>query len=190
MGSQHYRKLKPRPVLTPSKVRILTYGSQTPLPLKGKIEVRVKSGDQEVMTTFHVIDKEADILVGSHTSEDLNLITFANTVKILQTEKILEMFPQLFKGLGSMKRPPVKLHIDTAVKPIAQQHRRIPFHLRPLVEQELEKLERQGVIKKVTGPTPWVFPMVIAEKPKQPGKIRICIDTRMPNQAIKRERDT
>lgn len=52
---------------------------------------------------------------------------------------------------------------------MALRHRRNPFHLRPVVEQELLKLEQQGVIEKVTGPTPWVSPMVIAEKPKQPG---------------------
>lgn len=188
MGCQHYKKLHPRPPLTPSSIKILAYGSQKPLPLKGKIRVKVKARDQEVMTTCYVIDREGDILVGSHISEDLHLITFAKSVKSLQKEDLLGMFPQLFEGLGCIKRPPVKLHIDPAVKPIALRHRRIPFHLRPLVEQELTKLEQQGVIERVTGPTPGVSPMVIAEKPKQPGQIRICIDMRMPNLAIKRER--
>lgn len=100
MGSQHYKRLNPRPTLVPSKVRILTYSSRKPLPLKGKMTVQVRSEDREVTTTFHVVDREADILVGSHTAEDLSLIAFANAVKTMQSEDILELFPQLFKGLG------------------------------------------------------------------------------------------
>lgn len=150
--------------------------------------MQVRSENREVITTFHVVDREADILVGSHTAEDLSLITFANAVKTTQTEDMLKLFPQLFKGLGCIKRPPVKLHIDPSIKHVALRHRRIPFHLRPLVEPELQELEQQGVIEKVNGPTPWVSPMVIAEKPKQPGQIGLCIDMRMPNQAIRRKR--
>ncbi|XP_078527056.1 uncharacterized protein LOC144799562 [Lissotriton helveticus] len=129
MGSQHYKKLNTRPQLTPSKIRIPMYGSQKPLPLKGKMTVQVKSETQAVTMTFHVVDREADILVRSHTAEDLNLIAFANAIKVLQTDDILDLFPQLFKGFGKIKRPPVQLHIDKAVKPVALRHLRIPFNL-------------------------------------------------------------
>ena len=56
------------------------------------------------------------------------------------------------------------------------------------MEEELDQLERLGVIEKVTGPTPWVSPLVIAPKPKQPGAIRLCVDMRLPNKAIHCER--
>ncbi|KAJ1173321.1 hypothetical protein NDU88_005157 [Pleurodeles waltl] len=36
----------------------------------------------------------------------------------------------------------------------------------------------------VEGPTPWVSPIVIAQKPKQPGEVRICVDMCLPNIAI------
>ena len=45
------------------------------------------------------------------------------------------------------------------------------------------------MIEKVTdGPTPWISPIVVAPKPKTPEEIRICVDMRLPNKAIKRER--
>ena len=58
----------------------------------------------------------------------------------------------------------VRLHIDTSVQPIAQRHRRIPFPTRKDIEAELERLEKLDVIEKVTGPTPWISPVVVVPK--------------------------
>ena len=44
----------------------------------------------------------------------------------------------------------------------------------------------QGIIEKVEGPTPWISPLVVISKAN--GDIRLCIDMRMPNKAIQRER--
>ena len=44
------------------------------------------------------------------------------------------------------------LHIDKEVPPVAQQARRIPFHLHKRVEKELDHLELQGIIEDVEGP--------------------------------------
>ncbi|PIK41369.1 hypothetical protein BSL78_21779 [Apostichopus japonicus] len=49
-------------------------------------------------------------------------------------------------------------------------------------------LEDNDIIEKVDGPTPWVSPIVVVPKPHAPDKIRLCVDMRLPNQAIKRER--
>ncbi|CAF0938549.1 unnamed protein product [Brachionus calyciflorus] len=46
--------------------------------------------------------------------------------------------------------------------------------------------EEQDIIEPVTGPTPWVSPVVIVPKPND--KIRICVDARAANKAIIRER--
>lgn len=75
---------------------------------------------------------------------------------------------------------------DENVPPVAQAARHIPFHMRHQVATELENLEKQGIIEKVEGPTPWVPPLVII--PKKKGGVRLCADMRMVNRAIKRER--
>ena len=82
----------------------------------------------------------------------------------------------------------IKFHIDESVVPVAQSPRRIPFHLRDQVAEELERLEKLDVIEKVEGPTPWVSNLVVAPKPNNPKDIRLCVDMRKANQAIKRER--
>ena len=49
-------------------------------------------------------------------------------------------------------------------------------------------MEKDDIIEKIDGPTPWVSPLVIVPKAKNPNDIRICVDMRHPNKAIKRER--
>ena len=44
--------------------------------------------------------------------------------------------------------------LDENVEPVAQAPRRIPFHIRKQVENELDRLEKEGIIEKVDGPTP------------------------------------
>jgi hypothetical protein len=56
------------------------------------------------------------------------------------------------------------------------------------VEAELKRLEDLDIIEKVDGPTPWVSPNVATPKPKKPEEIRICVDMRQVNEAVKRER--
>ena len=57
--------------------------------------------------------------------------------------------------------------------------------MRKQVEIELERLEKQDIIEKVDGPTPWISPLVII--PKRNCEVRLCIDMRMANRAILRE---
>ena len=90
----------------------------------------------------------------------------------------------MFEGLGKLKGKQIKLHIDKTVQLITLRNCRVPFHLRPKVEEELCKLEALGVIEKVTGPTSWVSALAIAPKPKQPGTGRLCVDMRLPKKAI------
>ena len=53
--------------------------------------------------------------------------------------------------------------------------------------KQLEHDTELGIVEKTSGPTPWVSPIVCVPKPKT-GKIRVCVDMRQANKAIKRER--
>ena len=86
-----------------------------------------------------------------------------------------------------MKEVKVKLDIVKTVEPVAQRHRRVPFHLREKLEKELDRLEEAGVIEKVNAATGWVSPLVITPK-KGTDDIRMCVDMVQANKAIKRVR--
>ena len=87
-----------------------------------------------------------------------------------------------------MKNVEVKLHINGNVSPVHQTHRRIPFHQRKSLEAYVESLLQQEIIEPAVGPTPWVYPVVLVAKPKQPGGVCLCVDMREANKAISRER--
>ena len=62
--------------------------------------------------------------------------------------------------------------------------RTIPYTLRDKVSAELNRMETLGVIARVEEPTDWVSSMSIVSKPD--GSVRICLDPRELNNAIKR----
>ena len=63
--------------------------------------------------------------------------------------------------------------------------RRVHIPLLPQVKQELENMEKTGVIFRVDQPTDWCAGMVVVPKPN--GKIRICVDLSRLNDSVKRE---
>ena len=76
------------------------------------------------------------------------------------------------------------LEIDTSARPVRQPLRRVPLAMKPKLKVELNRLEKIGVMKRVDMPTDWVSSLVIVKKPN--GKLRICIDPKPLNQALKR----
>ncbi|CAB4013330.1 Transposon Tf2-9 poly [Paramuricea clavata] len=140
-------------------------------------------------TQVHVIKGNFGCLLSYQTASALGLIMLnVNNVKPEHAthEQLMKEYANLFNGIGTLKNFEVKLHIDDTVPPVAQTPRRIPFHMRQKVSDALDTLESDGIIEKVSDATPWVSPLVVI--PKKDGEIGICIDMRMANQAIQRER--
>lgn len=117
--------------------------------------------------------------MNSKTVQQLNLIHFS-----LQTgpSSTHNQFACLFVGVvGCIKNGKVALHIDKSVAPFAQIHCRLPFHV--LKDVENEEKQSLDIIEKVEGPTLGVNPIVAVPKT---GRMRLCIDMRGANRAIKR----
>ena len=70
------------------------------------------------------------------------------------------------------------------IPPVVHAPRRFPIAIRELVQEELDEMEAEGIIAKVAEPTPWVSSMVVVRKKN--GDVRICIDPRDLNKAVKR----
>ena len=82
-----------------------------------------------------------------------------------------------------MKDAEAKLIIDTEVQPKFYRPRPVPYALKERVGQELDRLERTGVIEKIPN-SEWAAPIVPVVKPD--GSIRICGDYKLTaNKAAK-----
>ena len=75
--------------------------------------------------------------------------------------------------------------MDHIVKPVVHPARRVPFALKENLKFELNRMVSLGVIEKVDKPTDWVNSIVIVEKSN--GDIRLCLDPKDLNRAVKRE---
>ena len=89
-----------------------------------------------------------------------------------------EKFPGCCEGIGKVK--------DFQVQPVAQPIRKVPYHLRDKLSTKLDELVELDIIEKMSGPSSWVSPVVVVPKPS--GDIRLCVDMRQANVAVKRER--
>ena len=101
-------------------------------------------------------------------------------------QKIVNRFPKLFRGLGTIEGE-YEIVLTKDAKPYAlATPRRIPLPLKSQVEEELKHMEALGVIRKVDVPTDWCAGMVVI--PKSNNKVRICIDLTKLNKSVCRER--
>ena len=75
--------------------------------------------------------------------------------------------------------------LNEEAQPVIHAPRKCSIHLRDELEKVLTKMEKEGVIRKVDEPTDWVSSQVMSWKSN--GKLRICLDLKDLNKAIKRK---
>ncbi|KAK3732970.1 hypothetical protein RRG08_002578 [Elysia crispata] len=80
------------------------------------------------------------------------------------------------------------LTVDSSVPPVVMPDRRVPIAVKTKLKEELDNMTKKGVITPVTEPTPWVSQLVVATKPN--GNLRVCIDPKYLNKALRREHFT
>ena len=78
-----------------------------------------------------------------------------------------------------------EIKTDPSVPPVAEAPRRVRVHVRDKLKDKLDELVGLGVITPVTAPTAWVSNLVLVDKPS--GDIRLCLDPKGLNQAVRRE---
>ncbi|XP_062567680.1 uncharacterized protein K02A2.6-like [Saccostrea cucullata] len=142
---------------------------------------------------FVVVNSGLHPILGSSTSQQMNLISvqldnimtieFPSTNNHLDMDTITKNYGDIFTGNGCFKGP-VHLEIDETVPPVKLPLRRVPVAIKPLLQQELKRLEGLQVIQAVNKPTDWVSSLLAFKKAN--GKLRICIDPKPLNKALRR----
>ena len=77
------------------------------------------------------------------------------------------------------------IEFDETVESVIHPHRKVPYSLLGRLRDSLKRLEILDFIQKVDRPTKWVNSLVIVEK--RNGSLRLCLDPRDLNRAIRRE---
>lgn len=121
-------------------------------------------------------------LLGCRAIEALNLITRIRSVRDGMREKIMEEFTLLFQWLGKLEGE-YTIQLQDGAKPfVLTVPCRVAIPLMKQVENELHRMERLGVVAKVSEPTEWCACIVVV--PKYNGKVRICVDLTHLNKSV------
>ena len=178
--------------LSPPDTELFAYGTTEPLSVLGMFSTCVRSptSGREQEAKFYVMENAKGCLMTYETGRLLNLVHIVNAVRNPESREcrvnsIVTEFDQLFHGLGKLKDFQLKLNIDDAITPVKQTHRRVAFGSREKVAKALKQLYDEDICETPKNtPTPWVSPIVVVPKPRDPDSVRICIDMRAANKAI------
>lgn len=185
-----YKRLKqvlPRIRVQKTTVVLRTYTSEV-IPVRGEVQVNVTYGEQKKQLTLYVTRQDGPCLLGREwlTSIRLDWKTIglaAMDTSQTRLHEMLKCYDEVFQDeLGTMKTIKAELKLKENATPKFHRARTVPFALRGAVEQELNRLEEKGILKKVSH-SDWAAPIVPV--PKKDGKVRLCGDYKVTvNQSL------
>ena len=153
----------------------------------GQLNVRVKYGRQEEKVVLVVVGGNGPSLFGRNWLKYLQLdwgkIASVQTTRSESVSALIKRHQQLFTSeLGTITPYKAKLQVQPQAAPSFVKPRPLPFAIRASVGKELDLLEKQGIIERVSH-SDWAAPIVPV--PKKDGRFRICSDYKVTvNQVL------
>ena len=162
---------------------------------KRRIRLRNPKNNGKYNLEFQIVSEENKPVLGASAIQGMELIT-VNMQNILTVDEfasretlgytvsqVVAQFKEVFEGEG-MLMGKLHLHVDQCVPAVQLPARKPPVALKEKYQAELERLVEKGIIAKVSEPTDWISSTAVVMKPN--GKIRLCLDPRPLNKALKR----
>ena len=181
----------------------------------GTIKVKVSCLDESIVTDFHIVRTTGSpSLLGCRQAQELNVVQFNSTQRSsaqsserrpfftqqttdsvdvvsknhLSKESVLQQYGDCFDKVGRFPGEKYHITLNEEAKPVVHAPRTVPVHVMPLYKAELDKMLADNIITPVSGPTDWVNSIVCNIKDTNDGKkVRLCLDPKDLNKAIKRE---
>ena len=158
-------------------MKLKTYADK-PLQNLGLLSVHVKHNSQELQLPVLVVEGDGPNLLGRNWLEKLQI----NWKSIYHTgsgtedvDQLCSEFSDVFQsGLGTLKGFKASIYVDKEATPVFCKARPVPYAMKPLVEKELDCLEK-GVIYPIPF-ADWAAPIVPILKNET---IRICGDFKL-----------
>ena len=164
----------------------LSANNNSEVPVTGKCSLTLEHKNGLLNVSFLIFDTKSVPILGLESCE--NLFVFVFEKRICSVESKENLFPSEFSDcFGETQTLNKNYHIEIKENftRVVTSTSRIPHFLKPKVEKELKRMVDPNIIELVDEPTDWVNGLVIVEKPN--GKLRISLDHRPLNKAIKRE---
>ena len=186
ISEKKFRELFPETQLTRSSVLLKTYTGER-LSVAGDANVRVQYEDQVRDLVLTVVSGGGPSLLGRNWMQYLKLnwreIKAVRSHPLGSLDYLLDKYSDLFRGeLGTIKSFMAKLHVPSGEKPRFFKPRSVPYAVRSSIEEEIDRLEREGILEKVTH-SEWATPIVAV--PKADGRVRLCGDFKVTvNQVL------
>ena len=185
LPASFYNSLKPSVKLEPTN-KVLLGPCNYKLNCIGKFQAKLTANQKCIHNEVYVVKGLERPLLSRYVSQSPNLI---NKVVPISSEEyknnIVNQYIDLFKGLREIESE-YKVNLVKNSTPFAlTTPRKVPLPLLSKTKQEIGRMLKMGVIKRVDEPTDWCAPMVVVPKPS--GKVRICVDLTELNANIKRE---
>ena len=185
-----WRMMEPSsPVLQPSSIKLRTYTGEK-IGCIGEISVSVSYNLQQHSCQFLVVKGDGPCLLGRDWLQRFKVpwqevfyTTGCGATVNRMVEEVLDKSQSLFcDELGKASQRGAQLNVAADAKPIFLKAHPVPYALRERTEQELQRLERLGVIVPVES-AEWAAPVVPVVKAD--GSVRICGDFRLTvNKAL------
>lgn len=144
------------------------------LTVIGVFEAILDITGKTTTTDFYVVKDFGKVLIGYETAIPMGILKIGADINAIDGKEPLS------KIKGVMVDIPIKNEIRTVIQP----YRRIPIALEEAAMKKIDELLVQDIIEEVKGPSKWVSQLVITPKAND---IRVCVDMRRANEAIKRE---
>ena len=172
------QKLFPTIALEETDVRLRTYTAK-PIQVLGQMLVSVKYQGYQGMHILYVVEGSGPALLGRDWLSKIRLdwgsiksVTLGGRQQML--DKLLDTYGQVFQpGLGTMTQIKAHLSLKPDATPVFRRPHTVPYAIREKVGKELDRLEEQGVLRRVDY-SEWAAPVVPV--PKRDGSIRVCGD--------------
>ena len=174
---QQQQELFPSAVLHPSSVTLRTYTAER-LPVVGEMHVQVQYSNQTKDLPLLVVRAVGPALLGrdwlQHIRLDWAKIAYSTVASSSALSILLKRYQDLFRDeLGTAKGVTAQLKLKSGTSPKFFRPRNVPFAIKDAVGEEIDRLEKAGILEKVNH-SDWATPIVPVLK--KDGKFRICGD--------------
>ena len=129
-------------------------------------------------------EKEATPAPGQDSAKPKYSLKVRKPIEIRDTAQVIKDASDVFEGIGKLKGYQYQIEIDDQVQPVVSRRYSVPPPMQEPLKKNLDWMVDIDVIRKQEEATPWVSNVLCTPKPN--GDIRICLNPKSLNKAVRR----